>query len=60
MGCTCVISPSSEIIVEGAAIFTDMMETILNVLDKLLSLFRLEDPNPVVESLYRIQDSYVV
>ena len=30
----CIISPSSEIIGEGAAIFTDMMETILNVLDK--------------------------
>ena len=29
-----VVSPSSEIIGEGAAIFTDMMETILNVLDK--------------------------
>ena len=30
----CVVSPSSEIIGGGAAIFTDMMETILNVLDK--------------------------
>ena len=30
----CVVSPSSEIIGEGAAIFTDMTETILNVLDK--------------------------
>ena len=29
-----VVSPSSEIIWEGAAIFTDMTETILNVLDK--------------------------
>ena len=29
-----VVSPSSEIIGEGAAIFTDMTETILNVLDK--------------------------
>ena len=29
-----VVSPSSEIIGEGAAIFIDMMETILNVLDK--------------------------
>ena len=29
-----VVSPSSEIIGEGAAIFTDMMETILNVLDQ--------------------------
>ena len=28
-----VVSPSSEIIGEGAAIFTDMTETILNVLD---------------------------
>ena len=27
-------SPSSEIIGEGAAIFTDMMETILDILDK--------------------------
>ena len=30
------------------------------LLPALLSLFRLEDPNPVVESLYRIQNSYVV
>ena len=29
-----VVSPSSEIIGEGAAIFTDMTETILSVLDK--------------------------
>ena len=29
-----VVSPSSEIIGEGAAILTDVMETILNVLDK--------------------------
>ena len=29
-----VVSPSSAIIGEGAAIFTDMMESILNVLDK--------------------------
>ena len=29
-----VVSPSSEIIGEGAAIFTDMTETILDVLDK--------------------------
>ena len=29
-----VVSPSSEIIGEGAAIFTDMMETILNALDQ--------------------------
>ena len=29
-----VVSPSSELIGEGAAIFTDMTETILNVLDK--------------------------
>ena len=29
-----VVSPSSEIIGEGAAIFTDMMETILNKLDQ--------------------------
>ena len=31
-------SPSSEIIGEGAAIFTDMMETILNVLDKQVAI----------------------
>ena len=30
----CIVSPSSEIIGEGAAIFTDMMEKILNDLDK--------------------------
>ena len=34
----CVISPSSEIIGEGAAIFTDIMETILNILDKQVAM----------------------
>ena len=34
----CVVSPSSEIIGEGAAIFTDMMETILDVLDKHVAM----------------------
>ena len=33
-----VVSPSSEIIGEGAAIFTDMTETILNVLDKQVAM----------------------
>ena len=33
-----VVSPSSEIIGEGAAIFTDMMETILNVLDQHIDM----------------------
>ena len=33
-----VVSPSSEIIGEGVAIFTDMMETILNVLDKQVAM----------------------
>ena len=33
-----VVSPSSEIIGEGAAIFTDMMETILNVLDEQVAM----------------------
>ena len=33
-----VVSPSSEIIGEGAAIFTDMMETVLNVLDKQVAM----------------------
>ena len=33
-----VVSPSSKIIGEGAAIFTDMMETILNVLDKQVAI----------------------
>ena len=33
-----VVSPSSEIIGEGAAIFTDMMETILNVLDQQMAM----------------------
>ena len=33
-----VVSPSSEIIGEGAAIFTDMMETILNVLDQQIAM----------------------
>ena len=33
-----IVSPSSEIIGEGAAIFTDMMETILNVLDKQIAM----------------------
>ena len=32
-----VVSPSSEIIGEGAAIFTDMTETILNVLDQQMA-----------------------
>ena len=35
---TWVVLPSSEIIGEGAAIFTDMMETILNVLDKQVAM----------------------
>ena len=33
-----VVSPSSEIIGEGAAIFTDMTETILNTLDQCLAM----------------------
>ena len=33
-----VFSPSSEIIGEGASIFTDMTETILNVLDKQIAM----------------------
>ena len=33
-----VVSPSSEIIGEGAAIFTDMMETILNVLHQQIAM----------------------
>ena len=33
-----VVSPSSEIIVEGAAIFTDMTETILNTLDQCMAM----------------------
>ena len=33
-----VVSPSSEIIGEGAAIFTDMTETILNVLDQQMAI----------------------
>ena len=33
-----VVSPSSEIIGEGAAIFTDMTETILNILDKQVAM----------------------
>ena len=33
-----VVSPSSEIIGEGAAIFTNMMETILNVLDQQVAM----------------------
>ena len=32
------MSPGSEIIGEGAAIFTDMMETILDVLDKQVAM----------------------
>ena len=34
----CVVSPSSEIIGEGAAVFTDMTETILDVLDKQVAM----------------------
>ena len=34
----CVVSPSFEIIGEGAAIFTDMTETILDVLDKQVAV----------------------
>ena len=41
-----VVSPSSEIIGEGAAIFTDMMETILNVLDKQVAM----SPSPQQQS----------
>ena len=33
-----VVSPSSEIIGEGAAVFTDMRETILNVLDQQMAM----------------------
>ena len=33
-----IVSPSSEIIGEGAAIFTDMTETIFNVLDKQIAM----------------------
>ena len=33
-----VVSPSSEIIGEGAAIFTDMMETILKALDQQMAM----------------------
>ena len=33
-----VVSPSSEIIGEGAAIFMDMTETILDILDKQIAL----------------------
>ena len=33
-----VVSPSSEIIGEGAAIFTDMMETMLNALDQQMAI----------------------
>ena len=33
-----VISPSSEIIGEGAAIFTDMMETMLTALDQQMAM----------------------
>ena len=34
----CVVSPSSKIIGEGAVIFTDMTETILDVLDKQVAM----------------------
>ena len=33
-----IVSPNSEIIGEGAAIFTDMTETILNILDKEIAM----------------------
>ena len=33
-----IVSPSSEIIGEGAAIFTDMMKTILNTLDQQMAI----------------------
>ena len=33
-----IVSPSSEIIGEGAAIFTDMTETILNILDQQIAM----------------------
>ena len=33
-----VVSPSSETIGEGAAIFTDMTETILNTLDQQMAM----------------------
>ena len=33
-----IVSPSSEINGEGAAIFTDMMETILNILDQQMAM----------------------
>ena len=33
-----IVSPSSEIIGEGAAIFTDMTETMLNTLDQWMAM----------------------
>ena len=41
-----VVSPSSEIIGEGAAIFTDMTETILDILDKQVAMSPSSQQHP--------------
>ena len=56
-----VVSPSSEIIGEGAAIFTDMMETILNILDQQMAMTpdtqQLKGLSPIDNQMkgYRVQ-----
>ena len=45
-----VISPSSEITEEGAAIFTDMTETILNVLDKQIAVAHDTQQSPTTSN----------
>ena len=54
-----VVSPSSEIIGEGAAIFTDMMETILDALDQKVAMTpdtqQLKGLSPIENQLKGIQ-----
>ena len=54
-----VVSPSSEIIGEGAVIFTDMMETILNALDQQMAITpdtqQSTDSSPIDNQMKGIQ-----
>ena len=54
-----VVSPSSEIIGEGAKIFTDMMETILNALDQQMAMTpdtqQAKDLSPINNQMKGIQ-----
>ena len=59
-----VVSPSSEIIGEGATIFTDMMETILNALDQQMAMTpdtqQLKGLSPIDNQMKGIQGGNTV